>query len=80
VTKTFHNDIQNVDLVVLGAGPAGVAAANVASKEGAEVVIIDEKTLQNCYSSRFGNIDRNTPLYQRTLTETHFEVSTPRDL
>ncbi|MFQ3368515.1 MAG: flavin-dependent dehydrogenase, partial [Methylophilaceae bacterium] len=44
MTKINPNDIQNVDLVVLGAGPAGVAAANVASQEGADVVIIDENS------------------------------------
>ena len=42
MTKTFPNDIQNVDVVVLGAGPAGVAAAKAASQEGAKVIIIDE--------------------------------------
>ena len=36
------NNAQKVDLVVLGAGPAGVAAAIAASEQGAEVVIIDE--------------------------------------
>jgi len=55
VTKTFPNDIQNVDLVVLGAGPAGVAAANVASQEGTDVVIIDEN------SSAGGQIYRAPP-------------------
>ena len=33
-----------VDLVVLGAGPAGIAAAEVASKAGAIVTIIDENS------------------------------------
>ena len=42
MTKTFPNDIQNVDVVVLGAGPAGVAASKAASQEGAKVIIIDE--------------------------------------
>ena len=55
MTKIFTNDIKKVDLVVLGAGPAGVAAANVASKEGAEVVIIDEN------SSAGGQIYRAPP-------------------
>ena len=55
MTKTFPNDIQNVDLVVLGAGPAGVAAANVASQEGTDVVIIDEN------SSAGGQIYRAPP-------------------
>ena len=55
MTNTFLNDIQNVDLVVLGAGPAGVAAANVASQEGADVVIIDEN------SSAGGQIYRAPP-------------------
>ena len=55
MTKIFTNDVKKVDLVVLGAGPAGVAAANVASKEGAEVVIIDE------YSSAGGQIYRAPP-------------------
>ena len=32
MTKTFPNDIQNVDVVVLGAGPAGVAASKAASQ------------------------------------------------
>lgn len=55
MTKIFTNDIKKVDLVVLGAGPSGVAAANVASKEGAEVVIIDEN------SSAGGQIYRAPP-------------------
>ena len=55
MTNIFTNDIKKVDLVVLGAGPAGVAAANVASKEGAEVVIIDEN------SSAGGQIYRAPP-------------------
>ena len=55
MTKIYTNDIKKVDLVVLGAGPAGVAAANVASKEGAEVVIIDEN------SSAGGQIYRAPP-------------------
>ena len=55
MTKIFTNDIKKVDLVVLGAGPAGVAAANVASIEGAEVVIIDEN------SSAGGQIYRAPP-------------------
>ena len=55
MTKIFTNDVKKVDLVVLGAGPAGVAAANVASKEGAEVVIIDEN------SSAGGQIYRAPP-------------------
>ena len=55
MTKINTNDIKKVDLVVLGAGPAGVAAANVASKEGAEVVIIDEN------SSAGGQIYRAPP-------------------
>jgi NADPH-dependent 2,4-dienoyl-CoA reductase/sulfur reductase-like enzyme len=55
MTKIFTNDIKKVDLVVLGAGPAGVAAASVASKEGAEVVIIDEN------SSAGGQIYRAPP-------------------
>ena len=55
MTKIYTNDIKIVDLVVLGAGPAGVAAANVASKEGAEVVIIDEN------SSAGGQIYRAPP-------------------
>ena len=55
MTKIFTNDIKKVDLVVLGAGPAGVAADNVASKEGAEVVIIDEN------SSAGGQIYRAPP-------------------
>ena len=42
MTKLFPNDFQNIDVVVLGAGPAGVAAAQAASQEGAKVVIIDE--------------------------------------
>ena len=42
MTKTFPNDIQNLDVVVLGAGPAGVAASKAASQEGAKVIIIDE--------------------------------------
>ena len=42
MTKTFPNDIQNVDVVVLGQGPAGVAASKAASQEGAKVIIIDE--------------------------------------
>ena len=49
------DDVQDVDLVVLGAGPAGVAAANVASQEGADVVIIDEN------SSAGGQIYRAPP-------------------
>jgi len=40
--KKSEKNIKFVDLIVLGAGPAGVAAAKVASKEGAEVIIIDE--------------------------------------
>ena len=55
MTKIFTNDVKKVDLVVLGAGPAGVAAANVASEEGAEVVIIDEN------SSAGGQIYRAPP-------------------
>ena len=55
MTKIFTNDVKKVDLVVLGAGPAGVAAANVASKEGAEVVSIDEN------SSAGGQIYRAPP-------------------
>ena len=55
MTKTFINDFQNIDIVVLGAGPAGVAAAQAASQEGAKVVIIDEN------SSAGGQIYRAPP-------------------
>ena len=55
MTKNFPNDIQNVDIVVLGAGPAGVAAAKAASQEGAKVIIIDEN------SSAGGQIYRAPP-------------------
>ncbi len=55
MTKTFTNDFQNIDIVVLGAGPAGVAAAQAASQEGAKVVIIDEN------SSAGGQIYRAPP-------------------
>ena len=55
MTKSFPNDFQNIDIVVLGAGPAGVAAAQAASQEGAKVVIIDEN------SSAGGQIYRAPP-------------------
>jgi len=40
--ENIETNIKKVDLIILGAGPAGVAAAEAASKEGAIVVIIDE--------------------------------------
>ena len=55
MTNNFTNDIEKTDLVVLGAGPAGIAAANVASQEGADVVIIDDN------SSAGGQIYRSPP-------------------
>ena len=60
MTNNFTNNIKKTDLAVLGAGPAGIAAANVASQEGADVVIIDENL------SAGGQIYRSPPKEYQT--------------
>ena len=67
MTNNFTNDIEKIDLAVLGAGPAGIAAANVASQEGADVIIIDEN------SSAGGQIYRSPP----KEFETHKSFKSP---
>jgi len=42
MSKVIDDNVQKIDVVVLGAGPAGVAAATIASEHGADVAIIDE--------------------------------------
>ena len=55
MSKVIDDNVQKIDVVVLGAGPAGVAAATIASEQGADVVIIDEN------SSAGGQIYRAPP-------------------
>ena len=38
-------DDRDVDLIVVGAGPAGMAAATVAAEAGAKVILLDEQGL-----------------------------------
>jgi NADPH-dependent 2,4-dienoyl-CoA reductase/sulfur reductase-like enzyme len=49
--------VRNVELVVVGAGPAGIAAARAAAKRGIQTVLVDENPPDPA------NIRRNIPLW-----------------
>lgn len=57
ITNRFPSASQKADVVVIGAGPSGVAAAIAAAKGGASVLLVDE----NPVSSSLMGLD--TPLY-----------------
>ena len=56
ITNRFPSASQKADVVVIGAGPSGVAAAIAAAKGGASVLLVDE----NPVSSSLMGLD--TPL------------------
>ena len=57
ITNRFPSASQKADVVVIGAGPSGVAAAIAAAKGGASVLLVDE----NPVSASLMGLD--TPLY-----------------
>src|SRR5207244_841105 len=57
-SQTAHNSsVRHVELVVIGGGPAGIAAARAAAKRGMQTVLVDENPIEP------GNISRNVPLW-----------------
>ena len=59
--------IEYVDVVVLGSGPAGLAAAFASAKQGANTVVLERQErpggiLKQCIHDGFGNLRYNETL------------------
>ena len=46
---------KDIEILVIGAGPAGLSAAIEAAKCGAEVLVVDENNKADSYLNRFIN-------------------------
>jgi thioredoxin reductase len=79
---------RHVPLVVVGAGPAGVAAAIEAARAGVEVVLIDEHPVDNdmmamdvplCFGQRMDGSVRNRALMLERVVETNPELASAHE-
>src|SRR5882672_676967 len=79
---------RHVRLVVVGAGPAGVAAATEAARAGLEVVLIDENPVDNdmmamdvplCFGQRMDGSVRNRALMLERVVESNPELASAHE-
>jgi len=79
---------RHVPLIVVGAGPAGVAAAIEAARAGVEVMLVDEHPVDNdmmamdvplCFGQRMDGAVRNRALMLERVVETNPDLAAAHD-